>query len=80
MKDLIEYITRSLVDSPDRAHVTQTQRGGDVHLQVRVSKEDMGRIIGKNGRVANAVRILLNVAAVRQGKRAIMDIEEPQDD
>jgi predicted RNA-binding protein YlqC (UPF0109 family) len=78
MKDLIEYVTTSLVDDPSQVKIMQSNRGGEVHLQVRVAKEDMGRVIGKGGRVANAMRILLNVAAAQQGKRVSLDIDEPE--
>lgn len=78
MQELIEYIARSLVDDPTQVHVSQTRRGPAVELRLHVAKEDMGRIIGKNGRVANAMRILLRVASAREGKRASLDIVEPR--
>ncbi len=77
MKDLLEYIVSSLVEDPAQVKVTQTQHSGGVFLQVQVAKDDMGRVIGKNGRVANAMRAVLNVAAAQHGKRVSMDIEEP---
>jgi len=79
MKELLEYIVTSLVDDAEQVNVIQNRRGAEVNLQVRVAKEDMGRVIGKNGRVANAMRVLLNVTAVQQNKRVSMDIEEPED-
>lgn len=78
MKELIEYIARSLVDSPTEVQVRQERLGGKVHLELRVSKEDMGRVIGKSGRVANAMRILLRVAAAREGKQVSLDVIEPR--
>jgi hypothetical protein len=78
MKELIEYISTSLVDDPTQVQVTQFRRGGQVNLELRVSKEDMGRVIGKNGRVASAMRALLRVAAAREGKRVLLDIIEPE--
>lgn len=77
MDDLIEYIATSLVDDPTRVVVTPYRRGSQVIYSLRVGKEDMGRIIGKGGRVAGAIRTLLRVAAAQDGKRAILDIEEP---
>ena len=74
MKELIEYISTSLVDDPTQVEVTQFRRGGQVSLELRVSKEDMGRVIGKSGRVASAMRALLRVAAARKGSRATLDI------
>lgn len=78
MKDLVEYIATSLVDDPTQVEVTQARRGPQVILKLQVAKDDMGRIIGKSGRVANAVRLLLRVAAAREGKRATLDVVEPQ--
>ncbi len=78
LKDLITFIASSLVDDPTQVHVTQIQRGATVNLELQVAKEDMGRVIGKRGRVANSMRVLLRVAAAQEGKRATLDIEEPQ--
>jgi len=77
MKDLIEYIVKSLVDHPEQVEVRETQNGNRVRLELRVAKEDMGRVIGKNGRVANSIRMLLRVAAEREGKQATLDVLEP---
>lgn len=78
MKELIEYIARSLVDDPLRVSVNQNRNAGKTQLELRVAKDDMGRIIGKGGRVANAMRVLLRVAAAREGKQAILDVIEPR--
>jgi len=78
VKELIEYIARSLVDDPSQVQVVQDRSVGAVHLELRVSKEDMGRVIGKNGKVANAMRALLRVAAAREGKQASLDVIEPR--
>lgn len=78
MQDLIEYIALSLVDDPLQVRVSQYQRGPNVELRLQVAKEDMGRVIGKHGRVANSMRNLLKVAAAREGKRASLDIMEPK--
>ena len=78
MKELIEFIARSLVDDPTQVQVHQNRRGSELNLRLQVAKEDMGRVIGKQGRVANAMRILLNVAAARQGKQASLDVEDPR--
>jgi len=77
MNELIEYICTSLVDNPDQVEVRQIRRGSQVNISLRVDKDDMGRIIGKGGKVANAMRVLLRVAAVQEGKRANLDIIEP---
>lgn len=78
MKDLIEYIARSLVDDPTQVHIEQKRRGTSIHYELEVAKEDMGRVIGKNGRVANAIRVLLRVAAAREEKRVSLDIVDPK--
>jgi predicted RNA-binding protein YlqC (UPF0109 family) len=78
VKDLIEYIATSLVDDPTQVRVAQEQRGGKTFLKLRVAKEDMGRVIGKQGRIANAMRALLNVTASRTAKQVILDIEDPR--
>jgi hypothetical protein len=78
MQELIEYIAKSLVDDPTQVEVSQYRRGAQVLLNQRVAKEDMGRIIGKGGRVAGAMRTLLRVAAAQEGKRATLDIIEPE--
>jgi predicted RNA-binding protein YlqC (UPF0109 family) len=79
VKELIEYIARSLVDDPEQVEVGQSRgSGGKVRLELRVAREDMGRVIGKGGRVANAMRILLRVAAAREGKQVSLDVIEPR--
>ena len=78
MKELIEYIARSLVDDPTQVYIEQKRRGSSIHYELEVAKEDMGRVIGKGGRVANAMRVLLRVAAAQEGKRATLDVEDPR--
>jgi len=78
VKELIEYIALSLVDDPSQVVVHQSRMGGRDNLELHVAKEDMGRVIGKSGRVANAMRVLLRVAAAREGKQASLDVVEPR--
>jgi predicted RNA-binding protein YlqC (UPF0109 family) len=78
MKALIEYIARSLVDDPTQVSVRQRQSGSRTDISLQVAKPDMGRVIGRNGRVANAMRALLQVAAARDDKRAYLHISEPE--
>ncbi len=78
MKELIEFIATSLVDDPTQVRVNQEQHGGKVYLRLKVAKEDMGRVIGRQGRVANAMRLLLSVSASRSGKQAYLDVEDPK--
>jgi predicted RNA-binding protein YlqC (UPF0109 family) len=78
MDELIEYISTSLVDNPTQVEVRDFRRGSQVNVMLRVARDDMGRIIGKGGKVANAMRILLRVAAVQEGRRANLEIVEPE--
>ena len=75
MKELVEYMASNLVDDPTEVQVKQIERPHVTVLRLRVAQEDMGRVIGKGGRVANAMRALLNVAAAREGRRVILDID-----
>jgi uncharacterized protein len=77
MKDLVEYIAKSLVDHPEEVEVHESGNGGRIRLELKVNAEDMGRVIGKSGRVANSIRTLLHVAAERQGKQVTLDVLEP---
>jgi predicted RNA-binding protein YlqC (UPF0109 family) len=76
MKELIEYIAKSLVEHPEKVAVKQNG-GNRVRIELSVAKEDMGRVIGKGGKVANSIRALLRVAAEREGKQATLDVTEP---
>jgi hypothetical protein len=78
MKELIEFIARSLVDDPTQVEVRQDKSGNHVHLELRVAREDMGRVIGKSGKVANSMRTLLKVPASREGKQVTLDVIEPR--
>ncbi|GAB4575065.1 MAG: KH domain-containing protein [Anaerolineae bacterium] len=75
MKELVEYVAKSLVDDPSQVTVTEVETGNSVVLQLHVAPEDMGRVIGRNGRVANALRTLLRVQSAKLGKRITLDIE-----
>jgi predicted RNA-binding protein YlqC (UPF0109 family) len=77
VKELIEYIAGSLVDEPEEVKVSQRRSGGRTRLELQVGKSDMGRVIGKGGRVANSMRVLLRVAAAREGKQASLYVVEP---
>lgn len=76
MKELIEYIAKSLVDDPASVRVSEIEGASSVILELRVAPEDMGRVIGRGGKVANAMRALLRVVAAKQGKRASLEIIE----
>ncbi len=77
MKALIEFIAKSLVERSEDVQVTEVGNGSRVRIELSVSKDDMGRVIGKSGKVANAIRTLLRVAAEREGKQATLDVVEP---
>ena len=74
MKELVEYIAKSLVDNPDKVRVTEVQGSSATILELSVAEGDMGRVIGKSGRVVSAIRTLVQVAAAKQGKRVSLEI------
>jgi len=76
MKDLIEYIARALVDSPDQVTVQEVEGEKTTVYELRVGAGDLGKVIGKHGRTARSIRTLLNAAATRSGKRAVLEILE----
>ena len=76
MKELVEILAKALVDHPDQVIVTQTDTEKTVHLQLVVAPEDMGKVIGKQGKIANAIRTLVKAAAVRDGRRVHVDIDQ----
>jgi hypothetical protein len=78
MKNLIAYIARSLVDDPTQVVITERSHGNTINYQLKVAKEDMGRVIGKGGRVANSIRVLLRVAAAKDAAKVNLDIVDPQ--
>jgi uncharacterized protein len=74
VKELIEYIVKGLVDYPDQVRVSERIDERSVEVRLKVAPEDMGRIIGKDGRVANAMRTLLRMASVHRGKQTDLRI------
>ena len=75
MKDLLEFLARGLVEKPDEVAVTELEEvEGEVVLELEVAEEDLGRVIGRGGRVANALRTVMKAAAVRAEKRVVVDI------
>jgi len=74
LKELIEYMAKALVDDPDQVQVEEIEGTSATIYELRVAQEDMGRVIGKQGRVANAMRTLLRAAAARQGRRVTLEI------
>ncbi len=74
MKELLEYLAKSLVDNPDEVQVKLLEAERTVVLELRVAADDMGKIIGKNGRIASAIRTVIKAAAVKEGKRVVVEI------
>ncbi|MHB1343771.1 MAG: KH domain-containing protein [Thermoleophilia bacterium] len=74
LKELLEYLARALVDNPDDVRVEATETETTVVLELNVAKEDIGKVIGKQGRIARALRTVVKASAVKNGKRAIVEI------
>jgi len=76
MRKLVQLIVESLVDEPDKILVTAIEGSQSSVIKVSVAKGDLGKVIGKNGRTANAIRDILNAASAKVKKRAVLEIEE----
>lgn len=74
MKDLVEIIAKSLVDNPDEVRVNEVQGEQDLILELRVAPEDMGKVIGKQGRVAKAIRTVVKAAALNENQKVVVEI------
>ncbi len=74
MKALLEYLAKALVDKPEDVEVSQVEGERSVILELRVAPEDMGKVIGKQGRIAQALRTIVKAAAVKDGKRVMIEI------
>ena len=74
MKDLLLYIARSLVEHPDQVSVTEVEEGDELTLQLRVAPEDMGKVIGRQGRIVKQIRILMRAVAQKKGKKVSVEI------
>ncbi len=74
MKELVEYIAKSIVNSPDKVVVTEEQDEQGITLKLQVADEDKGRVIGKQGRIAEAMRTLVRVKAAKAGTKAMLQI------
>ena len=73
-KELVEYIARSLVDQPDGVNVNMIEGEKSTILELRVSDGDIGKVIGKHGRIAKAIRTILSASATKTGKRVVLEI------
>lgn len=74
MKQLLEHIAKALVDNPDQVDVKQVESERLIVLELRVAPDDMGKVIGKQGRIAKAIRTVVNAAAVKENKRVVVEI------
>ena len=74
MKELVEVIAKSLVDYPDEVNVTETENEKAIVLELRVAQSDMGKVIGKQGRIAKAIRSVVKAAASKEDKKVIVEI------
>ena len=76
LKELVEYIAKSLVDNPDEVIVTEVKGEQTSVLELKVAKEDLGKVIGKQGRTARAMRVILTAASTKAKKRCVLEILE----
>ncbi len=74
MKELVEYIAKSLVDNPNEVEVREVEGERSIILELRVAPEDMGKVIGKQGKIAKSIRTLTRAAATKEGKRVVVEI------
>lgn len=74
MKELLEHIAKSLVDNPDEVSVNEVEGEQSIILELRVADDDMGKVIGKQGRIAKAIRVVMKAAAIKENKRVVVEI------
>lgn len=74
MGELVEFIAKSLVDNPDEVEVKEVENNQSIIIEVKVAPEDMGRIIGKQGRIAKAIRTVTKAAAIKESKKVVVEI------
>ncbi|MDL2274182.1 KH domain-containing protein [Oscillospiraceae bacterium OttesenSCG-928-G22] len=74
MKELLTYIAKHLVDNPDEVSVTETMRGDDLLLELRVAPDDMGKVIGRQGRTSREIRTIMKSAGMRENRRVSVEI------
>ena len=80
MHELVEYIVKAIVDSPDEVDVRQVAGDNVVVIEVRVAPDDVGQVIGRYGRIANAMRAIVKAAAVKDGRRVSLEIIPPDEE
>jgi uncharacterized protein len=75
-KEIVEYLARRLVDEPDEVSVEEIERDGAIILQLHVAKDDVGKVIGRQGRIARALRTVVRASAARRDQRVMLEIVE----
>jgi predicted RNA-binding protein YlqC (UPF0109 family) len=75
-KDLVEYLAKALVDNPDEVEVTEREEENSVQLELSVNQKDLGKVIGRQGKTARAMRTILGATAAKEGRRASLEIVE----
>jgi uncharacterized protein len=78
MAELLAYLARELVDDPDSVRVEEEERDGVLVLVLHVAAEDVGKVIGRQGRIARALRTLVRASSVREGRRVLVEIADPE--
>ena len=74
MEELVEYLARGLVDQPDEVRVVRSEREGNVVLELHVAPDDVGKVIGRQGRIARALRTIVRASGARSNERALLEI------
>ena len=74
MQELVEYLAKSLVDNPDQVKVKSTEKEGSVTIELSVAESDMGKVIGKQGRIAKAIRTVVKAASTKDNKKYTVEI------
>lgn len=74
MSELVEYIAKALVDNPDEVSVNEVEGSQSIIIELKVAQEDMGKVIGKQGRIAKAIRTVVKAAAIKENKRVVVEI------
>lgn len=75
MKDLVEFLVKNIVDSPEKVKIEEGMHEGTDKLSIKVDQADMGKVIGKNGKVIKAIRTLLKIKAIKENKRIYLELE-----
>lgn len=76
MREFLEYVAKQLVDNPDAVQISEEEKDNKVVFKLKVGQTDVGKIIGKQGRTAQSIRVLLSAVAAKHGKRAILEVED----